>query len=373
MESALYRRNSQIEFLRFFMALIIVFFHKYEAIIPRGFLAVEFFFILTGYLMAKSLNKSNENDSNGSLVNYIGHKIGAFYPELIIALLMGFIYDLFSTCIVESNYRDFIVASLRNVLQNLALLRMTGIAGTWATCVPAWYLSSMIIALIILVPILRKHKQPFLYLTLALLLYKIPMHQLKGLEEESFADWVSFTYVGNIRAIAGILLGSVGYEVVKLSSNIKFSCLHRLIITILIPVLLTAFVAICFCKTGRFDAVAVCIHFVIVILVFSNLSYFNKVWKWRKLHICCCALGSLSLSLYLAHYLASPICSFLTKKQGDCFLLYPVTSIMLAFIVMVSAKAIRKHISHKVISFAKRLCSRKHGANQQGSRNEQWL
>lgn len=308
---------------------------------PRGYLAVEFFFILTGYLMANSLGKEDESNSKTTLFNYISHKIGAFYPELIIACFLGVLYNFISCCIVENYYNAFIVESGKNVFQNLALLRMTGTVGLWATCVPAWYLSSMVIALIILVPILRKHKQPIVCLVLCLLLYGLVMHHLKGLEENSFADWVLFTYAGNIRAIAGILFGLVAYEVVKYSSNIKFSYIHRLIITFLIPILFSAFVIICFCKTGAFDVAAACIHFLLIVICFSNISYFNIIFKWRKLHICCCLLGKFSLSLYLAHVFSSPICSFLSKKCGSCFLWYPLTSVMMGIIVMAGAKVIR--------------------------------
>lgn len=62
MQTTPHKRNAEIEFLRFFMASIVVCFHQTHTFLPRGLLAVEFFFILSGYLLAMSLNKIKGED-----------------------------------------------------------------------------------------------------------------------------------------------------------------------------------------------------------------------------------------------------------------------------------------------------------------------
>lgn len=59
------RRNGEIELARFILALAIVLFHMGAflgwsgrlAVVPRGYLGVEAFFVLTGYFLCQSMSK----------------------------------------------------------------------------------------------------------------------------------------------------------------------------------------------------------------------------------------------------------------------------------------------------------------------------
>lgn len=68
------KRNGKIELLRFIFSLVVALFHFLPQIgesklLSSGFFAVEFFFIVTGYLLAKSLSKYNyvKSDAGGVL------------------------------------------------------------------------------------------------------------------------------------------------------------------------------------------------------------------------------------------------------------------------------------------------------------------
>ena len=58
------KRNGKIELMRFVFAIVIACFHLNMGIFSSGMLAVEFFFIVTGYLLAKSLSKYNHAKSD---------------------------------------------------------------------------------------------------------------------------------------------------------------------------------------------------------------------------------------------------------------------------------------------------------------------
>lgn len=62
------KRNGKIDFLKFIMSLIVITYHFGNAVnyenewFCKGYIAVEFFFIVSGFLFAKSLAKYEESD-----------------------------------------------------------------------------------------------------------------------------------------------------------------------------------------------------------------------------------------------------------------------------------------------------------------------
>lgn len=340
------RRSAEIELLRFFMVLVVVFFHQYEAILGRGFLAVEFFFILTGYLTMKSVSRSLlTNLEMPSLGLFLKRKIAGFYPELLIACVGGCLFNLYLTMIGKSSFASMITECLTNILQNLALLRMTGIAGTSAVCVPAWYLSSMIIALILVIPFIFRFKNLYLRIVIALFLYCCVLHNLEGLEKNSYADWVHYTYGGNLRAIAGILLGTVAYVIVEKSKNYQFSIPMKVVISCGIILCCFLFIAILFCKGGALDGVAVCIHFFLIIALFSRNTLFGFCFDNKTIYTWCCKLGKFSLPLYLGHIFPLYVYRSLPQQHELSLGLYLFLAVISGAIIAIGAHYVRKYMS----------------------------
>lgn len=342
------KRNTEVELLRFFMVLVVVFFHRYEPIIQRGYLAVEFFFILTGYLTAATISKKiNESFSHAWQIHFLKKKIQSFYPELIVACGIGCLYSLCSCCIGKRSFLEFLGHTcFANILQNLFFLRMTGLAGLGGSCAPAWYLSSMIIALIILVPIIRHSISPLIRLLISLCLYGFIIHNLDGLEKESYADWVVFTYTGNLRAVAGILLGSVAYDVSSHVSKINFNFIHRLGFSCLVVLSLCLFVIICFCRSGSLDGVSVCTHFVIITACFSQQTLFKSLLNHDRMYSVCCTLGKFSLPLYLGHIYAIPFYNQLSTKFNLGIVFYLLMALLFGLFVAIGAHFTRRIINH---------------------------
>lgn len=343
------KRFSEIELLRFFMALIVVFFHQYKPIIGRGFLAVEFFFILTGYLAMQSIDKNSETASTTSyLRDFLKRKITVFYPELLIASIGGCLFSLYLTLVGESTFVGMIINWLSNVLQNLALLRMSGIAGISALCEPAWYLSSMIIALIIVIPFIFRCKNLYFRIVIALFLYCFVLHNLKGLERQSFADWVHFTYGGNLRAIAGILLGSAAYDIVKQIKTYSLSIPTKCVLSCSTILMLFLFIAILFSNTGSLDGIAVCIHFATIIILFSNNTIFSFCFNNKIIYTLCSKLGKFSLPLYLGHIFPIYIHRSLFQQYELSLGLYLLFAVISGLFIATGAHYIRKYFNLKL-------------------------
>ena len=94
-----------------------------------------------------------------------------------------------------------------------SLLFMAGIGSTTFNAV-MWYLSSMLISMAILYPLIRKYPDNMtkIILPVAVILMLGYLYQNYG-TLRSPTQWIGFTYKGNIRAISEISMGVIGYEI----------------------------------------------------------------------------------------------------------------------------------------------------------------
>lgn len=113
-----------------------------------GYLGVEFFFILSGFLMMRH-NRHND-DSSGE---YIIGRIKRFYPSLIISWSIIIIYR-----IVNSKW-DFLT-SINDILEHIwEYLLLSGIGMSWDTLnPPEWYISVLLITSYFLYWLIKKMK-----------------------------------------------------------------------------------------------------------------------------------------------------------------------------------------------------------------------
>ena len=72
-------KNRALEFYRFLFSIVIVLYHYrsqvYDGFLPSGYISVEFFFILSGFLMTAGLYKYIEDkDSTKQFLPYYEEK-----------------------------------------------------------------------------------------------------------------------------------------------------------------------------------------------------------------------------------------------------------------------------------------------------------
>lgn len=168
------KRNWIIEILRFLFAILIVVFHfnaTRETKIQLGYhgnIGVEFFAILSGYLLAKKILFHDDTISTSKIVI---QKIASFYWIWIIAI--------FSSALVSIMVSSDI--NVQNYVTDLFLLYGFGINNGYLGY--GWYLSCMVISVGLLTPILakinirKKYNDDFMLLTFAdLFLMSILFH-----------------------------------------------------------------------------------------------------------------------------------------------------------------------------------------------------
>lgn len=78
-------RNYAFDLLKFVAAVVIAVLHYDWRIFPHGYLCVEFFFILAGYLIYSRKKKYMEK----SMLRIISDKIGAVYFYWLILIALG--------------------------------------------------------------------------------------------------------------------------------------------------------------------------------------------------------------------------------------------------------------------------------------------
>lgn len=317
------KENYYIDFLRFLCALVIMCYHSYvftnsdSSYFKYGYLAVNFYFILTGYLMMKSLN-NNKKDT----YLFIWGKIKRLLPAIIVSFIISYIF-VFGKDGLILNYENVRRILSNNVVGDLFKLKAIGYGGvintTW------WYISAMILDLAILYPLAKKYNKT--YIT-----YIAPMIILVTLAITNFYN-ISFSYHSNVTLIFAngvfkgliyISLGNIAYEISNIFKK-KYKN-EKLAITALELSLTVLMFYVFYTEMVGTILLAIAIA-LLVSISFSDISLTNKVFKhkiWKS-------LGNLGFYLYMTHdavkryYLKQN-----TYMYKNMFNKYVLTSIIIA-------------------------------------------
>lgn len=330
-------RNPEIELWRFFFAVMV--FLSHMNILPNGALAVDFFFLLTGYLTMNSISreKLRGNNVSGTSV-FILRKISAFYPELLVATMTAIAIFLLSRPF------DFhlIATAVKTLINGIVPLKMTGIAISYGDFNGAtWYISSMLIGLIIVYPLLvRFGTHPMLFIAGVMICGFLC--QYHGRLNGVYA-WYGFTFEGNLRAVGEILIGATAYQAIQSFSQLNLSRLGLFFVT-----------SIKYCCIGLIGIISVLHHawlhgFVMSAGLLAIAISFSGQVTDRQLYTnkMCLFLGSLSLPLYLSHR-AITVCAnqlvpdFVVNIEWAKVMMCFIYSLALALVVMGTGKMIRK-------------------------------
>lgn len=257
------KRNGAIDFWRLVFAVILVVHHSHmieinlihpdeEYIFPftLGSLAVEFFLLTSGFLFAKSMNKRSANDefSWKNTWTFMKGKLMSFYPAYLICLVLTFIAEnaTYYIChvapFVENASTTENVKNLGinfgRMLYEATLLRNFGLDFD-RLLDQAWYLSAMLLVMLILYPIYAKNKRRFEYVIAPIIavgllgfLFFHGQSLLNPSKRYELFYKYAFTYKGNVRALAEICLGVVCYRVCEWVKRFDFTKLGRVLLAI---------------------------------------------------------------------------------------------------------------------------------------------
>lgn len=75
-------KNYSIEFFRFFFMMMICFHHHNQTVLNASYIGVEFYFVLSGYFLYRSLNKVHSL----STIDFTINKIKRFLPKILLVM-----------------------------------------------------------------------------------------------------------------------------------------------------------------------------------------------------------------------------------------------------------------------------------------------
>ncbi len=204
--------NPEVDFWKFIFA-VIVFLHHLHHVIPdsgpftRGYLAVEFFFIVSGYFTAAKVRSA---DAKGIPAPTTDRFLLGRIKNLIKPFLAAFAIS-FAACEIFSG--NSVLSVLKDLLMSgyeTGFMRLSGIqAGTFFNP-PTWYISALLLAMAVLWPFAVRFGRPFFKVACPLVtlfcwaLLFAKTGALGAWKEPVLSD---FVLSGLVRAFAGLALG----------------------------------------------------------------------------------------------------------------------------------------------------------------------
>lgn len=153
------RRNGTIDVLRFVFMLLVMCFHTHLCM-PGGFIGVEFFFIVSGYLMAHSMSRMEPDPSCEAgieAVEFIAHKASSIFPYYVVAWLLSFgITTVADSLSVPQVVEKFVLSPY-----NFFMVQMAGCFDLGHRVQGSWYISAMLLAMFVIYPVRRRYRDLF--------------------------------------------------------------------------------------------------------------------------------------------------------------------------------------------------------------------
>lgn len=298
-------RNGEIDILRFIFAIWIVLYHfnkitssnTISNLFSYTYMCVDFFFIVTGYLTAKSaICIYNESpDVPNATWRFLIKKIGSFYPHYLTVILIQIIINIF---VYKDNFALFCEKIAFGVPEYTLSFFGLNTAKTLYTT-GHWYLSVLVIVLLTLYPLIARYGKWMLNIvfplgSIIIIGYLYGTNGFYVINDSKFLGLVS---AGILRGFASTMIGASLFSLVEHINRYKYTKIAKILLTIIkIGVIAVFFYFVTFEDKRRyFDIHAVLLCAIGIGLSFSNMTYSIPQTKFSNF------LGKLSLSIYIYH------------------------------------------------------------------------
>ena len=341
------KRATSIELIRFISAMVVMLYHFFtiyiagDGLLPFAYIFVEFFFLLSGFFMMKHIAERSDSMNPAA---YVLHKAVSFYPVFIIAFAIQFVLFV---CMNHLGSPSEVLGSLFHFKWEALLLQTAGFIPNPQFNLDyllgqAWYLSAMLLALLIAYPLAKYLKKWYLSLVCPLviiLFYSYAMQTLGTLNIGN--EYLGVIMSSVLRGLAGTCVGSlcyVGY------AHLKEHPIQRKKTAALIEIVCYAgLVGLFFIPDGASDADSLFFILVFALLIVFGFANQTPVSRFLNAHgrKPLTYLGSLSLYLYLLHW------SVMSAMQIWLPGIEPVAAFFLFFGITVIVSALLKWLNDK--------------------------
>lgn len=133
-----------IDGLRAIAILSVVIFHAFPATLQGGFVGVDIFFVISGFLISSILFRSMQR-GNFNYARFYVHRIKRIFPALVVVLLAAYLFGWFALLPEEFEQLGKHIAAGAGFVQNFALWQEAGYFDTASEFKPLMHLWSLAI------------------------------------------------------------------------------------------------------------------------------------------------------------------------------------------------------------------------------------
>lgn len=353
------RRNGKIDLLRFVFCAGVIILHIEGALYDgmkswgifslahRGYIGVEFFFLVSGWLLAKKLASLDhvpcELDTlGGETYRFLWNKLRPIIPyHIIFGICM---IGLWAVCYSGTTFWNIFAARFPSIF----FLHRIGIGGVNPKDVLGieWYIFSMLLCMSFLYPFGRRFGKAFRCLAPITGMLICGSLIIKTGHFWNVDQIVGFTYKCNWRALGELLMGIGCYEATCAINKKDFSLLGKVSLACLEVCCYLTVLYYTFGILGdKYDMYALCLLAVAVTISFSDKGFAansrllnNSFCEW---------LGKVSMPIYLAQ---APWLSFLpvfcknasNRNKGVAILVGSIVTGIVAYILVEKLMKLKK-------------------------------
>ncbi len=339
-------KNRAMELYRFVCAVLILCYHCYffgfrgqeDATFVGFYLFVELYFILSGFLMLRSIRThvtpQLREDAVNTTVHYMKRHWLTLYPHHLLSWILVALVLVFVT--KEMHLLDLIQIGWTELL----LVNIFGFVRGLSINIVCWYLSALLFASLGIYYLLLKNEDAFLKIIAPILLVVLygTLFDRKG----SLSNTILFTqyapFLGFYRAVADITVGCIAYRVYEWMEDVEIPG-EPVLATVLELSIMAASWFWMYKHGGAIDFLFVVLFFTFVISVFRGKSLFSRLFDNRL----SAWLGKQSYAFYLNNLVVVFPCLYLfpdiTLNRAclicipACFVLSVITTALVDLLV----------------------------------------
>ncbi|MBP5465082.1 MAG: acyltransferase [Treponema sp.] len=316
------QRNYSIDFWRILFTYLVIlyhleiFFQREDRFFECCYLSVEFFFILSGFFMARHAENDTEPAPKRASCTYIFHRFRQLYPAFLVAWTASFL-----SWILKARFVNAVPVSLVRTIQEhvweLSLLWML-VPGNKTFVYVSWYISSMLIASYFIYWLLKAKKNTsvgFIFPLSIILIYSFFGTWNQGIDFHY--DFKTIVSSGLLRAFAGLSIGCISFYVFKnvykhLETLIRvpyrkflLSICELLVILFLIRILFGS-------EHSNLNFIAIPLFMVLLMLEFGSYTFLSDILNKGKFFG---FLGKTSIGAYLNQEMLFPFFASLSDAH----------------------------------------------------------
>mgnify|MGYP002624753778 CR=1 FL=1 len=277
------QKNRAMELYRFIGAVMILCYHCYWFAFRSerpGFLGfylfVELFFILSGFLMMRSIRREKPGHPADMTLRYVQRRLKKIYPHHVLSflLVLGIRFflmrDLWPIDVFKVGWTELFLVNIFGYVR-----------GEYINIV-CWYLSAMLFASMVLHYLILRDEEGFMKIVAPILL--LSCYGTLFDRGESLAVTILFTryapHMGFMRGLAGMTVGCLAYRTWEWLEGVEVPG-EDVLATVLEAVVMLASALYMFSNSGKLDFMFPILFFAFVISVFRGKSLFTQLFDNR--------------------------------------------------------------------------------------------